>query len=100
MPEYLTVADFLAYGAQMTRKIGRVNDNVDTVREQVNSLATIFKTYIAETGSFRLETNKRLDRIESRLDSFEQTVNSRFDVLEQTMNCGFALIFTHLGIQP
>jgi hypothetical protein len=106
MPDYLTMEDFLTYDTQMTRRIGRVEDTVEAVREQVSNLTVAFKNYVSETDTYRIANDKRLgsidgrlDNIESRFERFEQAANSRFDALEQTMNRGFALIFAHLGIQ-
>jgi DNA repair exonuclease SbcCD ATPase subunit len=100
MPEYLTVSDFLTYDAQMTRRIARVEDKVEAVREQVNNLTIAFTSYVAETDKFRNETNRQLSELRSDLNGLKQAVNSRFDTLEQTMEHGFSLIFARLGITP
>ncbi len=112
MPEYLTVSDFLANDAQVSKKIGCINDNLDALREQIDHLTSAFRNYVAETDTYRIETSNRLNNINSQvadlwsdLTDFKRSVNSRFDTLEQavstlaqTVSQGFTLIFTHLGI--
>jgi uncharacterized phage infection (PIP) family protein YhgE len=96
MPDYLTVEDFLTYDAQMTRKIGRVNDTVETVREQLDNLTVAFKNYVAETDTYRLANDQRLGNIDTQLAD----LRSELADMKQAMSRGFTLIFAHLGIQP
>ncbi len=95
MPDYLKVDDFLTYDGQMTKRIARVDDKVDAVREQVNRLNTTLIAYIAETDTYRNKTNKRLSTIESELADVKHVVST----LAQTISQSFAIIFAHLGIQ-
>jgi hypothetical protein len=90
MPDqYLKVDDFLIYDAQLTRRLGRIDDNIEALRGQVNTLTTAFISYVAETDKYRNETDKRLNAIEGTLAD-----------IKQTMELGFSLIFARLGIQP
>ncbi len=90
MPDqHLKIDDFLTYEGQLTRRLGRMDDNLEALRGQVNALTGAFKSYIAETDLYRIETNKRLAGIDTRLSNLEQMVSQ-----------GFALIFARLGITP
>ena len=111
MPEYLTVADFLAYDSQMSSKIGRINDGVDAVQEQVNNLTSAFTAYVAETDAYRIQNDKRMDGIDARLDGIDARldgIDKRLDTLSRELadvkrmvSRGFALIFARLEIvQP
>jgi predicted nucleic acid-binding Zn-ribbon protein len=94
--QYLKVDDFLIYDAQLTRRLGRIDDNIEALRGQVSNLTGAFTAYVAETDKYRNETDKRLNNIEGELADIKRTVIT----LAQTMNRGFALIFERLGIQP
>ncbi len=96
MSDYLKVDDFLAYDSQISKKLGGLRDGLDAVQAQVTGLSNAFRNYVAETGTYCIETNKRLSNIESELAGVKHAVHT----LAQMMERGFTLIFARLGIQP
>jgi hypothetical protein len=103
MPDYLKVDDFLAWEAQLSRKLGHMSGDVHTVKGQMSSLMTTFIKYVNETDAYRLANDKRLGNINIQLADLRGEVadiKQTVGTLAQTVSQGFTLIFARLGIQP